>query len=141
MVAGSGANNLTYTITVTNNGPSDVTGASFSEILTLPVGVTTTGIFISDGNLSGFPGANITWDDIDTPAGFSESLIIDLTVTLQAEEGMDVIDDTVTFTGSTGNETIINTGDDSAAEATSVRWPEATFEVFKEYVEEPAGPV
>ena len=39
VLAGSGPANLTYTVTVTNNGPEDASGVIVSEDLTLPAGV------------------------------------------------------------------------------------------------------
>jgi uncharacterized repeat protein (TIGR01451 family) len=52
VVAGSGAGNLTYVVTVTNNGPSDATGVTLSEALTLPSGVSVDSITPSQGSFS-----------------------------------------------------------------------------------------
>src|SRR5207237_159457 len=50
--AGSGAGNLTYTVTVKNNGPSDASGIAVSNTLTLPSGVTVNSITPSQGSFS-----------------------------------------------------------------------------------------
>ncbi len=39
VVAGSGTGNLTYVVTLANAGPSDASGVTLSEILTLPGGL------------------------------------------------------------------------------------------------------
>jgi uncharacterized repeat protein (TIGR01451 family) len=142
VVAGSGTGNLVYTITALNNGPSNVTGASFTEDLVLPTGVTVDSVVSSGAGVVGGASPNYTWSfagDI-APAG-SETLTVTLTVALTAEEGEDTISDTAAFSASTGGETIILNDDDSATEATSVRWPEATFNVSKAYEDEIGGEV
>src|SRR5262249_34888732 len=40
VVAGSGSGNLTYTVTVKNNGPSDATNIKLNEVITVPAFVT-----------------------------------------------------------------------------------------------------
>jgi uncharacterized repeat protein (TIGR01451 family) len=111
--AGSGVGNLTYFVTVVNNGPSDASGVTLSEVLTLPTGVTVDSVTSSQG---GF--ADPTWTIPTLTVGQSETLTVVLTVGGTATAGTDVIDDTATVTGA--NETLINTGDDSAFEATSI---------------------
>ena len=49
VVAGSGAGNLVYLITLTNNGPLDATGVELTEILVLPDGVSVLSITPSQG--------------------------------------------------------------------------------------------
>ncbi|MEJ8568913.1 DUF11 domain-containing protein [Elongatibacter sediminis] len=129
VVAGSGNNNLQYTITVTNTGLSDVTGATISEVLTLPTGVTVSSLSPSTGLIGG-SSPNYNWSGVDIPAGGSATLDVYLTAASNAEVATDSISDTATFTGSTGGETIVNTGDDTATEATSVA-REVDIEVTK----------
>ncbi|MCB9436277.1 MAG: DUF11 domain-containing protein [Anaerolineales bacterium] len=118
VAAGSGAGNLTYTITVTNNGPSDATGVELSEDLTLPTGVTVDSVTPSGtGSVSG-TSPNFTWTVGDLANGASETLMVVLTVDATAPSGIDSISDTATVTAA--NENLVNTGDDSDTESTSV---------------------
>jgi len=119
VVAGSGAGNLVYTITATNNGPSDVTGATFTEDLVLPAGVSVDSVAPSTGATGG-SSPNFTWTGVDIAAGNSATLTVTLTAAASAVVATDSISDTATFTGSTGGETITDTDDDSATESTSV---------------------
>jgi uncharacterized repeat protein (TIGR01451 family) len=141
VVAGSGTGNLVYTVTAHNAGPSDVTGASFTEALTLPAGVTVVPSPTPGTGSVGGSSPNYTWTGVNISAGGDASLLVTLTVALSANEGNNVISDTATLTGSTGGETIILTSDDAVTEATSIRWPMATWTVYKEYTEDGAGPV
>ena len=96
VIAGSGAGNLTYVVTATNNGPSDVTGAEFTEDLTIPgIGVTIDSVTPSNGVVGGTE-PNYTWT-VDIAAGGSETLTVVLTVASDAEEGDDVISNTATW--------------------------------------------
>jgi uncharacterized repeat protein (TIGR01451 family) len=81
VIAGSGTGNLTYTITVTNNGPSDASGVVLSEDLTLPAGVTFTPTTAPDA----------TWSVGNLAALASATLTVVLTVGPSAAAGSDVI--------------------------------------------------
>jgi uncharacterized repeat protein (TIGR01451 family) len=116
VLAGSGAGNLVYTMTVTNNGPSDASGLTLSESVTLPTGVTIDSIVASTGTYAPPNDANGTWTLGTLAASASETLTVTLTVDGSAEAGTDVISDTLTVTAV--NET--NTGDTSVTESTSV---------------------
>ncbi len=113
VVAGSGAGNLVYTVTATNNGPSDASGVTLSEILTLPDGVTVDSVTPSAGSF-----ADPTWTLGDVAAGASETLKVTLTVDNSTVFGTDVIDSTATITAV--NETDTVPANDSASELTSV---------------------
>jgi uncharacterized repeat protein (TIGR01451 family) len=113
VTAGSGTGNLTYTITVTNAGPSDASGVTLSEVLTLPAGVTVDSITPSQGSF-----VSPTWTVGNLASGAMATLTVVLTVGPSAATGTDTICDTATVTAS--NETRINTGDDADTECTSV---------------------
>ena len=140
VVAGSGTGNLVYTVTVENQGPSNVTDASFTEDVILPANVTIDSVAVTSGTLGGVS-PNYTWTFAgDTLAvGVPEQMTVTLTVPLTADEGTDVISNTAAFVGSSGGEFETDDSDNSATEATSVRWPEATFNVTKAY-EDAEGP-
>ena len=113
VIAGSGAGNLTHTITLTNAGPSTATSVTLSESLTLPAGVTLVSITPSQGTFS-----TPTWSaGTLAPAG-SATLTVVVTAAASAATGTDTVCDTATVTGAT--ETLINTGNDSDNECTSV---------------------
>lgn len=114
VVAGSGAANLTYVITATNNGPSDATGVTLAEVLTLPVGVTVDSVTPSAGTSFADP----TWTIGDLADGGSETLTIVLTVAGSALPGTDVISSTATVTAVTETDTVA--GNDSVTTATSI---------------------
>ncbi len=113
VVAGSGAGNLVYTVTATNNGPSDASGVTLSEILTLPEGVTVDSVTPSAGSF-----ADPTWTLGYVAAGASETLTVTLTVDNSAAFGTNVIDSTATITAV--NETDTSSANDSSSENTSV---------------------
>ena len=113
VVAGSGAGNLTYVVTSTNNGPSNATGVALDTVLTTPSGVTIDSVTPSVGSVSGS-----TWTVGDLAPGASGTLTIVFTVDGTALGGVDVI--AATSSVSAVNETLINTGDDSASVATTI---------------------
>jgi uncharacterized repeat protein (TIGR01451 family) len=119
VIAGSGAGNLVYVVTVTNNGPSNATGVTVLEDLTLPAGVTRDSVIPSAGVYVDTIAPDGVWT-FDLISGAKETLTITLTVDASAAVGTDVISNTATVTGTSGGETIINTGDDTATESTSV---------------------
>lgn len=112
-LAGDGAGNLTYVVTATNAGPSDASGVTLSEVLTLPAGVTVDSVTPSTGAF-----LTPTWTLGSLAATQSATLTVVLTVGATAAPGTDVICDTAQVTGA--NETLILTGDDSATECTSI---------------------
>ena len=118
VVAGSGAGNLVYVVTVTNAGPSDATGVTLSEAVTLPAGVTIVSITPSTGTYLPANDPNGTWSVGNLDAGASETLTIVMTVGAGTADGA-IVSDTATVTGV--NETLINTGDDTATENTTVQ--------------------
>jgi len=71
---------ITYTITVTNNGPDDATGVQLTD--TLPTGVTFGGYTATQGTYTSTTGLweITTDDDDDLPAGAVATLIITATV-------------------------------------------------------------
>ena len=113
VIAGSGADNLTYVVTVTNNGPSDASGVELSEVLTLPNGVTADDPILSAGTFAG-----TTWTLGDLANGASETLTVVLTVDSSTVPGIDVICDTATVT--MVNEPDTGPANDSVTECTSV---------------------
>jgi uncharacterized repeat protein (TIGR01451 family) len=117
VVAGGG--NLTYEVTVTNNGPSDASGVVVTEDLTLPAGVSLVSFTKSPGTFyesTTFPDG--IWGVGNLASGESATLTILLTVDASAASGTDVISSAATVSGSI--ETRINTGDDSVTTSTSI---------------------
>jgi uncharacterized repeat protein (TIGR01451 family) len=119
VVAGSGPGNLVYVVSVTNNGPSAASGVMVAEDLTLPAGVSRDSVVPSAGIFADVVAPDGIWT-LDLLSGATATLTISLTVGDTTATGVDVISDTATVTGTGGGETLINNGDDSATEATSV---------------------
>jgi uncharacterized repeat protein (TIGR01451 family) len=119
VMGGSGTGNLTYVVTVFNAGPSDATGVTLSEVLTLPAGVSIDSITPSASTTYAPPNAAPgTWTVGSLPVGVSRTLTVVLTVGGAAVAGTDVIDDTASVSGV--NETDPNAANNSAFEATSI---------------------
>jgi uncharacterized repeat protein (TIGR01451 family) len=119
VVAGSGTGNLVYTVTVTNNGPSDASGVVLSEDLTLPEGVSIDSIVPGGGTtFAPSAGPDGAWTVGDLPAGASRTLTVTLTVGASAAAGNDVISDTALVTAV--DQAQVDTGNESAAAATSI---------------------
>ena len=113
VVAGSGVGNLTYVVTVANNGPSDASGIALSEVLTLPAGVTLASATPSQGAF-----ASPTWTVGGLATGTNATLTVVVTASAAAAPGTDVICDTATLT--TVNETQVATGNEADSECTSI---------------------
>ncbi len=113
VIAGSGTGNLTYTVTVHNNGPSDASGITLSEVVTVPAGVTVDTVTPSQGSF-----ASPTWTVGGLASGASATLTVVLTATAAASPGTDVICDTATLTAV--SEPQVATGNETATECTSI---------------------
>jgi len=117
--AGSSAGNLTYVVTVTNDGPSDASGVEVSEVITIPVGVAIDSITASAGTSYAPPlGATGTWTVGNLAPTDDATLTVVMTVGEDAAEGVNAISDTATVSAS--NETRINTGDDEMTVSTDI---------------------
>ena len=112
VVAGSGDNNLVYTISALNDGPSTATGITISEALTIPTGVSVESIVPSEGTYE-----DETWDLGTLGAGTSATLTVTLTVEPTAAAGADIISSSATL--ATVNETNVAT-ETSTLAATSI---------------------
>ena len=120
--------NLTYVVTVKNNGPSDVIGVMVSEDLTIPApDVTVDSVTPSVGSFTPTTAPDGIWDGFDLVEGASATLTVVISVGSLAPVGTDNISNTATATGTGGGETLINTGDDAVTEKTSVGQPTPTF--------------
>ena len=113
VVAGSGMGNLTYTVTVRNNGPSQATGILVQEALTLPSGVSIESITPSQGSF-----ADPVWTVGSLAPSASATLAVVLTVGPDASAGTDVISNSASL--SSLNEPDSDSGNDSASERTSI---------------------
>ncbi len=114
--AGLGPGNLTYVVTLTNNGVNAATGITVDEILSLPTGVTVDSITPSVGSFAG-----TTWTVPSLAASASATLTVILTVGAGTDPGIDVIGSAATITGL--NESDGNPTNDSTNELTSVVSP------------------
>lgn len=112
VIAGSGPNNLVYTITVTNNGVSTATNITVDDVLTLPAGVTAS-VVPATGSW-----AAPTWTIPSLNAGASTTLTVNVTVDATAAAGTDVVSDTATITGA--DQGLLNLSDDTITVATSI---------------------
>ena len=118
VAAGSGAGNLVYTVTVTNPGSFVQSTIEITETLTLPPGVTVDSAVVNSGTLDGY-----VWS-LDPLAGggaLPAILTITLTVGSATAAGVDVVAGSAAVTDS-GAE-LLNTGDDTDGDATSVVRP------------------
>ena len=111
IIAGTGG--LTYTILVTNQGPSTATELTISEDLDiLADGVSIAGITADQGVYDGG-----TWTLPSLSAGATASLTVRLSVDPAADEGVEVITSTATLTGVTQTNVATAT---SVSDATSI---------------------
>ncbi len=111
VTAGSGAGNLVYTVTATNNGPSNATGVKIGDVLTTPTGVAVDSVVPSSGTFAD-PNWNLALD-----AGASATLTVTLTVADTAEDGA-VVSNTATLVST--NETDTNAANNAASETTTI---------------------
>lgn len=113
VVAGSGSGNLVYTVAVSNLGPSNASGVTLDNALTLPSGVTVVSQVPSSGSFSG-----TTWTLGAVASGSAETLVVTLTVGASAVEGTDVIADVAAVSAVLENDTDL--ANDADSESTSI---------------------
>lgn len=109
----AGGNDLIYTVNVHNAGPSDASEVTVHEDLLLPATPYITAVF--DPAI-----VPPVWDIGDLPAGTGATLVVDVRVSSSAAPGVDAISDTASVAGINPNEVLINPGDDSATQTTSI---------------------
>ena len=116
VTAGSGANNLVYTVTATNNGPSDATGVEITDafVTALPTGWTLVSGFGTGGSTFA-PGTGV-WTIGDLAQGTSRTL--DLTFTIDNTAASGTVTNTATVTGVTETETDLT--NNTASEDTTI---------------------
>lgn len=114
VVPGSGVGNLTYTVTLINNGSLDATNVTVDVVTTVPAGVTVDSVMPSGSTT--FVGT--TWSIAGITVGNTETLTIAITADGAAADGVDVIDVSASITGA--DQPLKKLGDDSAVEATSI---------------------
>ena len=136
VVAGFELGGLTYEVTVTNDGPSDGDAIVINDpIAALPTGIEVFEVFTSAGVYD-----ETDWI-VDLPAGEAETLTLTLTVGPDTVPGDNAISNTAMVTGSGGGEIIINTGDDSATELTTVLPTTASWTVSKDFLDDSGASV
>jgi len=113
VLAGTGPENLSYSVTATNSGPSDATNVAIRESLNLPTGVSINSIVPSVGT---FTPANSIWN-LDLPAGDTAALTVNLTVGADAPDG-GIVSSTTTFESALGTDS--NDANDTAVETTTI---------------------
>lgn len=114
VIAGSGPQNLTYTLTLSNGGPSVATGVKISSALTLPSGVTLDAAVPSGATT--FAGS--IWDVGTLAVGGTATLSLVMTAGASAANGSGTIVDAVGVAAI--NEIRTNLGNDSALLSTSI---------------------
>lgn len=109
---------VAYTVTLTNNGPSDASGVTVNIAETFPVGVTEGSGIPSVGTWS-----SPTWTVGALAAGVSATLTLNVNVAANATDGTDVISVTATASGA---ETDGNPANNTATANTSIQARAAT---------------
>ena len=122
MVAGGGVN-VVHTATVTNTGPSAVTGASFCDVPTLDltdITIVDNPPLVSDGAIGelGSCTGGWLWDSLDL--GVGESATLTLTLTVGPGGIAQTITNAIDFVSSTGGETETGPEPNSASAETVV---------------------
>ena len=109
---------VAYTVTLTNNGPSDASGVTVNIAETFPAGVTEGSGIPSVGTWS-----SPTWTVGALAAGVSATLTLNVNVAANATDGTDVISVTATASGA---ETDGNPANNTATANTSIQARAAT---------------
>lgn len=118
--ASGGTGNLTYTVTLANAGPHDVTSAQTTGTLTLPADVTASAA-TTDGTVDLDSGTGaITWSVGSLASGATAKMTVTVNVSAAAADGS-TIQLTQTSGFSSGAEADSSPGNDSTSEATTVQ--------------------
>ncbi len=112
VTAGSGADNLVFTVTVNNSGLTAATNVKLDELFTLPSGVTFSKSTATAGTFSGS-----TWTIPSLAPGADETLTLKFTADHSTANNAAV---TVQSTATSADQTLVNTGDDSDSQQSSV---------------------
>ncbi|MDX1408160.1 MAG: hypothetical protein R3330_08505, partial [Saprospiraceae bacterium] len=132
VVAGSGAGNLTHTVRITNNGPSDASYAEIDHVVTYPAGVTLDSVMdvpvprapgetgVSSRVPEGCPGTECYVTSGPWSAGQIHDVVFTFTAHPSAAVGTDVITTYSELDVSSVSETETNDGNDSDSESTSI---------------------
>jgi len=121
VTAGSGAGNLTYVVTVANQGPDPATGVVLAEDLTLPAGVTVASVTPSAGSWATTTAPDGAWTVGGLANGASATLTVVLTAAAPAAPGTDVIASSTSVQAV--NESDPDAADNSVSTSTSVVAP------------------
>jgi uncharacterized repeat protein (TIGR01451 family) len=113
VIAGSGPDNLVYTVTVHNNGPSDASQVLINDELLLPPSPYVTAVY----DPAIVPPA---WSPGDLPAGADATLTVRVTVASAAVPAADAISNTASVDSIDADENLIDPDDDSAEQVTSI---------------------
>ena len=116
VVAGSGDENLVYTVTAMNKGPSDATGVVVRDFLNGPAGVRVDSLIPSAGTT--FNALNLNWTIGNLPSGASASLTVVFTVESSARIATDAIENRPSVIAVDQNDR--NPSNDTAAALTSI---------------------
>lgn len=88
VIAGSASGNLVYTISATNNGPSDATGVAITDALLAALPTDWVLLSAVGSGMTSFNSSTAVWSVGDLAAGASESIVATLTVGASAESGI-----------------------------------------------------
>ncbi len=116
VIAGSGAGNLVYTVTATNNGPSNASGVAIADLnvlaANLPAGVS----FVSAAGTGGstFNATTGLWTIGNLDTGASRTLTLTLTVSASASDSL-VINNTASVSTVNEIDSIANNNSQSVA--------------------------
>ena len=117
---------VAYTVTLTNNGPSDASGVTVNIAETFPAGVTEDSGIPSVGTWS-----SPTWTVGVLAAGASATLTLNVSVAANATDGTDVISVTATASGA---ETDNNPANNTATANTSIQARAAAIPTLHEWM-------
>jgi uncharacterized repeat protein (TIGR01451 family) len=130
-IAGSGAENLTYTFTVTNNGLTDATHVVLNDLFTLPSGVMFSS---SSADLGSFDGTQ--WTIPSLTDGTTGTITLKFTADHTTAAGAGA---TAQTTVASADQTLINPVDDSSTVATSIS-RQSDLVIAKSDSPDPVGP-
>ena len=136
VLAGSGANNFQVVFSVQNTGLVDATNLSLSELFTLPTGVTFSNAIGNAGDTIVLDSTGGTWTIPTLVQGGFDQLTVNFTADHSTPSGASA---SVTSTASSADQTLVNTGDDSAMQGGSFS-RQSDLHLTKTASPDPVGP-